>query len=275
MLLTSPNRILTYLALPLTDRGLTRVAMDWATTVSQRIETFLNRNLELKSYIQYFDTDFSRYEFFPKAIPIVSVTSLKFDTDSVFSGGEDDLDFGTDYVLGIHDRSILLKRQLTPGFKSLKLTHVAGLAAHAVNSTFSITSSPVLVVDNYIQGKISGATGIVKSVSGTTHVIEVLSGIFSVEDLYVYTTITSTTPLVTTTSITALTTRCLAELYPDIVRAVEIEIRYLEKHKMDFENVSTIQGQTQRRSYNKQSYSYELQPEAMALLEPYNLLAIV
>jgi hypothetical protein len=274
MLLTSPNRILTYLGLPLTDRGQTRNAMDWATSLSQRIENFLNRSLELKSYVQDFDTDFTRYEFFPKSVPIISVTSLKFDSLSVFGAGVADLVEETDFVIGINSRSILLKRQLFPALKSLRLSYEAGLATHAVNSIFAITSDVALVVDNFVQGKTSGATGLVKTI-GANPTIEVLSGAFVLEDLFVYTNSTTTSPIVSVTTITALTTRCLSELYPDIVRAVEIEIRYMDKHKHDFENISTIQGQSQRRSYNVQTYTYDLQPEAQALLMHYHLMAIV
>jgi hypothetical protein len=63
-----------------------------------------------------------------------------------------------------------------------------------------------------------------------------------------------------------VTLRCLAEAYPDIVTACELELRYIHDHRNDFENQSTLKGQTSRRDM---SVDYNLVPEVRSMIDKY------
>jgi hypothetical protein len=64
--------------------------------------------------------------------------------------------------------------------------------------------------------------------------------------------------------ITAKVQRSIAEAYPEIAAAAEMELRYMVKHQFDFENQGTYKEQTSRRP---DKWSYQLQPESIALLQ--------
>jgi len=66
--------------------------------------------------------------------------------------------------------------------------------------------------------------------------------------------------------LTAFIARALCEVAPQIVTACEIEMRYVMKHQFDFENQGTYKEQTSRRP---DKFDYVLQPETIALLDPY------
>lgn len=280
MLLTSARRILFYQGQSLTSKVNRRVAMDWVTAISTRIEGYLNRELELKEYTQYFDVDQTKPEYFPKVVPIFEVLSLKYNFLGNF---EEDtnisvLDEGFDFIVGLNRTSIVLQRQLYTSFKSLELVHRSGLAEHGVNSIYTIDADTLIVADYWIVGQDSEAVGLVKSVDDDGITMEILSGIFQDnEDVNVFTNETNynADTIAFSGTMNGVVSRALCESFPEIVRATEIEIRFMDKHKFDFENTATIQGQTMRRQTSKWTTQYELQPETTALLEKHKRTFIV
>lgn len=247
--------------------------LGWLTTISARIEKYLARSVELTSYTEYFDTTYGRLRYFVNAYPVTTLTSVYEDSTGEYDGSEAAV--SNSYV-GVDSRSIVLDAPIGHiALKGLRIIYTGGLAAHGVRSTFAIGSvSGTWTADKYVEGSTSGAMGKVVSSTATSIVIANLYGIFIAGE-----TITEQDTEGTkgasdgTAVISSITAQSLAEAYPDIARACEMQIRYMWKHKMDFENSTTSPEGTVRR--NPAIIEGELQPEVKNMLATYRRPIIV
>lgn len=276
MLLTSYYRTRNYLRDEsgnlLTDNVANQnLLLDWITAVSPRIEQYVRRGIELTSRTEYFDVDYKQMIYFPYSYPISSISSIKTDSTGLFNGDESTLDSDDEYFIGTDSGSIdLVYTQNFVRNRGMQVVYTAGLAEDPTKSYFAGDGSS-LSAGNYVKGGSSLAMGKVVSGDASEICIDNYWGIFQAGDtLTEYTDEELTTASGSTGNITSVTTASLAESYPAITRAAEVEIRYLWKHKHDLENVtSTPDGQSQRRN----DASYDLQPETRSYLEPYRRMS--
>jgi hypothetical protein len=277
MLLTSVDRMRYYIGAgtPLTDNVENRRRLlTWITSISGRVEKYLNRVIESGTQpAEYFDVGYQRKEFFVKAPPISTITSVKVDSDGLFDGDETTLETN-EYHIGVDSRSIVLLYPEREGLRGMQAVYVGGLAAHGTRSTFAATITGTWTVNKFALGATSGAFGTIKTVGASSLVIDNLYGVFvSGETLTMYDDESTASTPAATAVITSITAQSLAEAYPDIVSACEIQVRYMWKHKDDFENVGTQKDSTNRRSTVDHRTSV-LQPETMSLLNPYRRMIL-
>jgi hypothetical protein len=154
----------------------------------------------------------------------------------------------------------------------LRAIYAGGLAYHGTQSLFTCVITGTWNVGNFCKGSTSEAVGIVKAVTATTLTIENLYGIFEAgETLTEYTTEALTTSDATAT-LTTITRQSLAESYPDIIRAAEMQVRYMFKHKDDYELTSTSKDAKNQRRETVISRDSGLVKEATFILLPYRKL---
>lgn len=258
--------------------------LNWQASASSKIEKVCNRSFIIESRTEYFQTLARQISYFPKAYPIVSVTSVKADSMGMFDGSSEwTLSSSTDYHLGVGSIWLDLVIPILPASRGLQLVYTGGLAYHEVRSTFTVsgvTGTPA--AGNWVCNATGTAVGIVRSyTASTTLVVENVYGVFLASDVLSFFAkeegMFTTTGEVSTqaaisgvaATISAVAQQSLSEAHPAIERAVEIEVRYMQKHQLDFENVSTIEGNTQRRQSTQFQRGFDLQPEALAQITQY------
>jgi hypothetical protein len=253
--------------------------LGWQAAVSNLVETYCHRRFIIESRTELFDVTPQQKSFRPMGVPLVSITSVKADTEGRYDGTSDyTLDSG-DYRIGTDSMSLVVGYPVTPGLGALQIVSTGGLAYHAVRSVFAGT---VTGVTNgwYCTNATGTAVGIVRANSATSIAIENLYGYFEGTDVLSFATkeesLFDANSLQSSASatLTSCTQRGLSEAYPDLERAVEIEVRYMAQHQRDFENVSTLQDQTQRRQHTFFQKEYVFQPETLAILGRYRRIIL-
>jgi hypothetical protein len=278
MLLSSYQRLLRYCGADsvLTDSAVNRRnLMSWLPSVSDAVENWLNRGLEIQAAaVEYFDVNFGYREFWPKYVPIISIASVYTDSQGMWDGRESLL--STDeYHYGTGNRSLVLaSTQSFIAKNGLKLTYSGGLAYHAVQSVYDATITGSFTVGLFVYGVNSSAVGIVKAVTATTLTIEVLYGKFEVgETVQEWATEDARGASTATATLDSATRLSLAEAYPEVVQAVEMQIRFMVKNKDRFEQGGvTKDGATMRRS--TAGIDNQLQPEATMMLAHLRRLSV-
>jgi len=271
--LTSYERMRRYLSAvggqALTDSySQKQMITNWILAASKQIEKHLKRNLKYQSYTEYFDALTEKdVQFFVKAPPITTLTSVYNDIEGQYDGGESEID---DCIINKDSTGFIIPiKPPSKGYKAIRGIYTGGLAYYGVQSLFTCSITGTWNVGNFAYGETSEAVGIVKAVSATTLRIEILYGIFEDgETITEYTDENLTTAGDATAEITAITYQSLVEQYPDIVRAAEIQVRYYWKHKDDFELTSTSKDATNVRSSDRKG---DVTEEAKSLLKPYIL----
>lgn len=274
LLLSSYDRMRRYIS-SLTGTALTdskaqkQMIVNWIATVSKQIETYLGRILKIAQYTHYFDTPTERTtEFFVKACPITTLTSVYIDGEGLYDGGESEVD---DCYVGKNGDSIILpSAPSVVGKKTIRAIYTGGLAYSGTRSLYTVENvSGTWAVGKYMQGGTSEAVGIVKAATATTITAEVLYGIFEEDEVLTeYDDEDLGTASNATATISAVTQQSLVEQYPDIIRAAEIQIRHYWKHKDDFELSSSSRDSTNTRQRELNERNIML-PETLALLRPY------
>jgi len=239
------------------------------------IEKYLNRSLEITSRTEYFDIGFQQKLFFVKARPIVSVTSLYEDSTGLWDGSENEITTD-DYFRGDSNNSVNLSvaREYVEN-NALRLIYSGGLAYHAVNSEFIISATGLTgtpAVGNYAIGQSSGAVGVVVSWTVATKVliIENYYGKFtSTEVIKTFVLEDGSGSSTFTGTVSSISKQSLAETYPEIVTACEIQTRYHFRHMNDFENVGTNKDGATMRRFDYIEQKMPFQPEVYNLLQPY------
>lgn len=257
------------------QRRVRRSLMQWAQTISTSFESYLNRDMIIMPRLQYFDVLSGALAYFPKAVPIVEFITVENDATGQFNGSQWTLVKDQDYYLGSEGTTLQIWFDLLiPGPRYLKVEYIGGMAYHAVNSTFTV--SDVLGTGNIVEGRYaygvtSEAIGKVISFEDGSLVLESISGIFMEgEALSFQSAIYAQDIPATSATIAVIDKRSLVEQYPDLSLALEIELRYMDKHQLDFENTSAggVQGSTYRHNATDMG-AYIFQPETLGILNRY------
>lgn len=274
LLVTSYERLRRYLSderdTPITDsQYLKRELTDWMSSVTRSFEKYLNRSFLTKAYTEYFDATPQKQRYYPRGTPISSITSAYYDMRGLYSGtSESQIDDDTGYIIGAESNSVYI----TNGFgfsnpKGLRLVYTGGFAYHGTRSTFVITTGNAFTTNYFVLGNTSGAMGIVISRDTKTLVLDNLRGAFEAgETITEYTTESADAATTVTDVIASITYQSLAEAYPDITIAAQMQIRYMFKHKDDFELVGSTRDATNLRRNNER-------PELRFIAEVVNMLA--
>ena len=151
---------------------------------------------------------------------------------------------------------------------------VDGSSVFTMTTGNTITAVHIAMTVQFTYANVGGKDTIrtMSDVSGATSlVVEVYEGAFVVgETLYGLTNESDLTTSATgTASLDSKTVECLAESYPDICTAAEIQIRYLWKNKMRFELTSTSKDGEQHVRTSVPKVDNYLQQEALDILMPY------
>jgi hypothetical protein len=250
MLLTSPRRVRSYLggegdALTMASKT-NRQIIQWLPAISSLIETHMSRCVLLQSYTEYLDVLYHKLEYWLKAIPISSITSVYSDSRGLWAGGEVQ---EVDWFTGQDDRSVILQRNLSWTWKKgLRVIYTGGLALHAVNSVYVTsgeTGTPT--AGQVVRGGTSGAVGYVIAYTSHSLTVEVYYGMFIAGETLSFYADETYSSVISTAVYASATSLSLAETHPRIVLACEMQMRYAIKHMADFENSSTSKdGTTQR-----------------------------
>ena len=140
------------------------------------------------------------------------------------------------------------------------------------------------VLNKYIKGTLSGAIGQITALNGTPTAwltFSPVSGTFINDEKVIQYEDAACTNQSYGSSLGVISggevsaaigfveNRALVEAFPEIVIATEMQIRYMRKHMVDFENgASHKDGSTQRL---KHDYRNRIEPEVAMLLSPYKL----
>jgi len=217
--------------------GLKRELVNWISTVSRSIERYLNRELLIAVYTEFFNPEFNQIEFWVAASPIVSLTSVYFDASGEWDGSESEL---TGAYAGLNNESVVVPVSIPALPKSIRAVYNGGLSSHGTRSTIAITtSSGTFAAGNFIVGQSSEAMGLIISATPTLLVYESLFGAFTVGETFKqYTDEEAATSSTATGVLVSFTIQSCAELFPDLVRACEAQVRFMWKHKHDLESTS-------------------------------------
>lgn len=262
MLLTSLNRVKAGLGVSKNSEDALLGAL--ISSASSRIEYYLRRpdSLNLTSRVKYFSPALGQRSFVLPAYPVTSITSVYTDSTGLYTGDETLL-ASTEYIMSEDGRTLILTADPAytytmpgPYPKSLKVTYTGGLASTPVISSWTKSASSFTVA-KFIQGGTSGAIGKITATASGTISYESYSGVFEAgETITEYTTFSAdlqngglSSATGVTATLTAVTTQCLAEAYPEIPMACQMFIDYLRKNRHDSDASQIVgDGGAQRAS---------------------------
>lgn len=280
MLLSSYERMRRYLSdsegTPITDSVYTeREITNWIASVSKQIEQELNRSLQIQSRTEYFDTHLTQVKFFVQAPPVISITSVKEDVEGLYDGSETTYQ-SDEYYISADEKAFEIMHPIGRWRKALQCVYTGGLAYHGTRTLLTIESSTgTWTSGQYVLGGTSGALGIVKASTATTLTVETLFGEWEADETIAeYSNEEHSTAGDASATVSAVTQQALSESHPNIVRACEIQVRYMWKHKDSFELTSAQKDGTSYRRDGSELRNPFID-EAMRLLLPYKRLAII
>lgn len=113
------------------------VIAPFITMVSGMIENYLNRNITIAEYTEYFDVNLSDRVFRLRAYPVTSVSTVRYDTEQVWDSST--IITPDQYRSPVYDPNGLLTlvagRAVPLGFaaRALKVTYTGGMATNTAN----------------------------------------------------------------------------------------------------------------------------------------------
>lgn len=255
-----------------------RFLTNFLLSTSKNIQRFLNRELKIQSYTEYFDVETPGLNYYPKGYPVSSITSLYADSTGLYDGSEYLL---TDYYIGSRERSIVIDYPITPAQKGLRAIYTGGLAVHGTQSVLALTGvGGTFTKNKFVTGSLSGSIGIIVNTTTATPItVETLMGEWEVGDVLTsQSTEGSSTNLPGVTgTVSEITSKSLVESNPEIVQACEMQVRYDWKHKDDYENAGVNKDSTSFMKPDKAlNYSglYQLRPEVRSLLMSHRRISL-
>ena len=283
MLLSSYQRLLRYCGGDdvLVDNATNRrQLLSWLPAVSASIEHWLNRGIQsVTNYQEFFDVRFHTNEFYPKYIPVINIEDVYVDMLGMWDGRESQLS-DISYHPGTNGNSlVLIFARPFETKKGLRIHYDGGLAASAAQSVYAMTPTGSFTVGKFISGGSSSTIGILRATdNATTMTIEILYGSFQLgETVYQWDTEDGAGASTTSAVLTAATSLSLAEAYPEIVQATELQIRYMKKNKDRFEQAGITKDGTSIRRVARSGVNKidnEIQPEAELMLGYLRRIAI-
>ena len=252
--------------------------MTWLPAVSAQIENWLNRGIQYQTgFTEYFDVRFHTNEFYPKYIPLVNIEDVYVDFLGMWDGMESQLS-SISYHPGINGNSlVLIFARPFETKKGLRLNYDGGLALDAVQSVYVVTETGgPFTPGKFVYGQTSNAIGLVTADTGTALTIEILYGQYIVgETVSQWDTESGAGNSTATAVLSSATSLCLAESYPEIVNAAELQIRYMKKNKDRFEmqSIGKDGASIRRVGYRGMSFM-DLEPEVKMMLGYLRRIAI-
>ncbi len=136
-----------------------------------------------------------------------------------------------------------------------------------------VTGAENITAGRYAYGMTSESIGKVVSYDDETNVmvVESIDGIFlEGEAMTFQTAIYAQDIAATGATIMSVDRRSLVEQFPDLNQAMQIELRYMDKHQFNFEDTSAggVQGSTYRHTEGD-ARPYTFQPETLGILNRY------
>ena len=127
MLLTTLDRVKTFLEIPTSETSRDALLTQLIENVSSRFTSYLNRLIEVKERTEDLTVDSISVTFFVKGAPIHSITSIESDYNRDFAGA--DLLSTGDYTSYNDIGQIVIDQAyIVPGYKSLRIKYVSGFA---------------------------------------------------------------------------------------------------------------------------------------------------
>jgi len=234
---------------------------------SKNIEKYCSCLFQKTSRTEYFDVDSITTQFFPKAVPISSITSIASDSTGLYDGAESTL---SDYYIGSDSRSINLDYPQIKAKRGLRIIYTGGISEHGTQSIFTLTNiTGTFVADKFITGSNSGAVGIITTTTTASPItIDVLYGIFEVGDTLTMQNTEGGSDVSNVSAVVAtVTQQSLSEAAPEIAMACETEVRYLFQHKDNFETTSISRDGSSYQKNDKPLQQYILQPQTRSILQ--------
>lgn len=269
MLLTSYERAKRFLCVE--DSAKNRnVINQYIYGISAQIENYLDRQFLKQEYTEFHNIFEGEREFWLKAVPVNSITSISVDPTGEFTGSETPL---SNSYIGSTETSIVLQYAQIPAKRGLKIIYDGGVSTTTSLASMTLTSVIGAIAVNQFVETILGAGGLVKSYNSISKeiTIDVLFGAFNVGDTLIFRanedsgTIPSLSAVIQSKQVTSL-----VELLPNIALAVEVQMRYNVKTVTDFENKTVDQDSVSRRDTQTEltfrgAYQ-DLQPECRSLI---------
>lgn len=276
MLYGSIDRTIYNLGLNPLDVPTRREISAFLTELSPRLEKYIGRDIELKERPYLFDTTHNKLEYFTRCIDIQSITSIKKSFLGTYGSGSDiTLTLGVDYIIGPNNDSIILMYPPFDAKNGLQAVITGGLATKPTitSAYYTVLGDPIPLQGKYVSGQDTEAVARIKSLDSVNGIIylDVISGIFDCENLFIYEDVNFTNAYnAATLCVTSFIARGLAEVAPNILKALDNELRFWRQHKDDFENERTGKEGTYRRKreYDSQVRSH-VQPETHDLICDY------
>ena len=270
--LTSYNRCLRYCGgdtVMINNSTNRRALMSWIPSVSDTVENWLNRKLQIQiAYVEYFDVRYHTFEFYPTYYPVTNIESAWTDSTGMWIGGQSQLS-SISYHPSVNGAAITINFarpfEAKNGFMA---TYDGGMANSAVLSIYNVTFNGSWSVGKFCFGLTSNAVGIVNAVGASTLTIEVLYGRFLVgETLQQWDTEDSAGGSNQTAVYNTASSLALAESYPEIVRGVELQLRFMWKNKDRFEQEAIHKDGTSLRRRTRGSLpANELEAEVTMMI---------
>ncbi len=255
-----------------------RVINQYLYAISNNIQQYLNVDFELESATEYFDIKSNQTQFWVEKLPIVSITSVYYDSLGLFDGSETAL---TNNKTDLHDRSVIISSVWQAYKKCIRIIYTGGISSEPTKSTFALSASTgTFVVDKFAMGATSGAMGIIKAFTAQESIqIDNLYGAFlSNENITMQATEGGADVTGISATIESITTQSLVEQVPEIAMACELQIRYNVQTMKDFENKRVTDKTTERRDTQTEltfrgAYQ-DLQPEVRSLINGHRRIVL-
>ncbi len=258
-----------------------RIIMVWAQSISTSFQNYCNREFLIRERTQFFDV-LGTQDFFVKAVPVVSITEIANDPLGLFQGDQWILQNDIYHLSQTGNSIQMVYNVMTGGWNAARIKYLGGLAYHATQSTFLITG--VTGVDNitpgnFAYGSNSESMGKVVSITAVdgsdpaaySLVLDNIYGSFQILDALTFQSSYNGQDIpATSANIVDITFQSLCEAFPELNRALEIELRYMQKHEADYENKSDGgKYGSERRTVDPSTGFYPFQPETMAILDQF------
>lgn len=257
------------------QRQARRSIIEWGEALSKSFEQYCNREFLTRERTQYFDARYldNTGRFYPDATPIQSIESVYCDPLGQWQGSEFALTSDTYFPSKDRTNLQIIYTPIPAAPRGVRMVYSGGMARDATKSLYTLSDvEGSITAGLYCFGSVSGAYGRVIGLETVEDVVtmevESLYGVFRAGDALTFQSALYAQDIPGKSAvIEEVTAPALCEAYPDIHRAVEIEVRYMQKHEFDFEMTSARTDGSSFRHLSHQSYVF--QPETLAILNRY------
>jgi hypothetical protein len=264
------------------QRATRRSLIQWATSISTSFQHYLGREILIAEREEYFDVPGNGQSYFVRGVPIVEILRVQNDPTGQFTGSEWTLTAGTDYYPGETGTYLQIwVNMLIGGSRFLRVKYRGGMAHHPVNSKYLVSAEETpasIQAGRYVYGNSSESQGKIISYDADTHllVVEAIVGIFTPGETLTFQASQGGQDIPDTSAVLdEVREWSVAERFPDLDQALLIELRYMQKTQMTFENTSSggPMGSSYRHTVGDRR-AVLFQPETLAILNRYRRVLV-